>query len=98
MDLSTNPRRRDDPGTPDTGTGGAPAVDMGAYEFQGTSCYANCDGSTVAPVLNIADYVCFTQRFAAGDQLANCDNSTAPPILNIGDFVCFSQRFAAGCP
>jgi hypothetical protein len=71
---------------------------MGAYEFQGTTCYANCDGSTAPPVLNIADYVCFTQRFAAGDPLANCDNSTAPPVLNIADFVCFSQRFAAGCP
>jgi hypothetical protein len=61
-------------------------------------CYANCDGSTAAPVLNIADFVCFQQRFAAGDSYANCDGSTTPPVLNIGDFVCFGQRFAAGCP
>jgi hypothetical protein len=61
-------------------------------------CYPNCDGSTVAPILNIADFVCFQQQFAAGASYANCDGSTAPPVLNIADFVCFQQHFAAGCP
>jgi hypothetical protein len=61
-------------------------------------CFANCDGSTAAPVLNVADFVCFGQRFAAGDPYANCDGSTMPPVLNVADFVCFQQRFAAGCP
>jgi hypothetical protein len=28
--------------------------------------YANCDGSTTQPVLNVEDFVCFQQRFAAG--------------------------------
>jgi hypothetical protein len=63
-----------------------------------SACYANCDGSTVAPVLNVGDFTCFLQRFAAGDSYANCDNSTTPPVLNVGDFTCFLQRFAAGCP
>ena len=27
---------------------------------------ANCDGSTAAPLLNIADFLCFQQKFAAG--------------------------------
>jgi hypothetical protein len=49
-------------------------------------------------VLNIADYLCFLQRFAAGDPYANCDGSIIPPILNVADFTCFQQRFAAGCP
>jgi hypothetical protein len=31
-----------------------------------TSCYPNCDQSTVAPVLNVGDFTCFLQRFAAG--------------------------------
>jgi hypothetical protein len=62
------------------------------------ACYANCDESTAAPILNVNDFVCFQQRFAAGDSYANCDNSTAPPILNVNDFVCFQQSFAAGCP
>jgi murein tripeptide amidase MpaA len=62
------------------------------------ACYANCDASTAPPVLNVGDFTCFLQRFAAGESYANCDNSTAPPMLNVGDFTCFLQRFAAGCP
>lgn len=61
-------------------------------------CYANCDGSTVAPVLNVNDFMCFLGRYGAGDPYSNCDGSTAPPILNVNDFMCFQQRYAAGCP
>jgi hypothetical protein len=62
------------------------------------SCYANCDNSTATPVLNVADFTCFLQRYAAGESYANCDNSTATPVLNVGDFTCFLQRYAAGDP
>jgi hypothetical protein len=62
------------------------------------TCYANCDNSTVAPVLNVGDFTCFLQRFAAGESYANCDSSTVAPVLNVGDFTCFLQRFAQGCP
>ena len=41
-------------------------VDIGAHEFQGTSCYANCDGSLVPPILTANDFQCFLNRFAAG--------------------------------
>lgn len=61
-------------------------------------CYINCDGSTIAPVANVADYICFMNKFAAGDSYANCDQSTIAPVLNVNDFVCFNTRFAAGCP
>jgi hypothetical protein len=61
-------------------------------------CYANCDGSTATPVLNIIDFTCFLQKFAAGDPYANCDQSTVPPVLNVVDFTCFLQKYAAGCP
>ena len=61
-------------------------------------CYANCDSSTTAPVLNVADFTCFLQRFAAGESYANCDGSTTAPVLNVADFTCFLQSFAAGCP
>jgi trimeric autotransporter adhesin len=64
----------------------------------GCDCYANCDNSTTAPILNVGDFTCFLQRFAAADPYANCDGSTATPVLNVGDFTCFLQRFAAGCP
>jgi hypothetical protein len=61
-------------------------------------CYANCDGSTAQPVLNVNDFTCYLNRFAAGDSSANCDGSSAAPVLNVSDFVCFLNRFAAGCP
>jgi hypothetical protein len=62
------------------------------------SCYANCDGSTVDPVLNVLDFNCFLNRFAAGESVANCDGSTVDPVLNVLDFNCFLNRFSAGCP
>ncbi len=62
------------------------------------SCYPNCDGSTAAPVLNVNDFICFLNRFAAADAYANCDSSTTPPVLNVNDFNCFLNRFVAGCP
>ncbi|MBL9030383.1 MAG: S8 family serine peptidase [Phycisphaerae bacterium] len=62
------------------------------------TCYANCDGSTVAPILNVNDFSCFLNRFAAGDTYANCDSSTIAPVLNVNDFTCFLNAFAAGCP
>ncbi|MFN0132600.1 MAG: choice-of-anchor tandem repeat NxxGxxAF-containing protein [Phycisphaerales bacterium] len=69
-------------------------------------CYANCDGSVVAPALNVADFVCFLNRFAADQALpalqqsgaySNCDGSITPPAINIADFICFLNRFGAGC-
>jgi hypothetical protein len=61
-------------------------------------CYANCDASTASPVLNVLDYACFLNKYAAGDTYANCDESTTPPVLNVLDFACFLNKFAAGCP
>ncbi|MFN0131479.1 MAG: GC-type dockerin domain-anchored protein [Phycisphaerales bacterium] len=60
-------------------------------------CYANCDGSSSFPVLNINDFICFLNRFAQGDSYANCDVSTIPPVLNVNDFVCFLNAFSAAC-
>ena len=61
-------------------------------------CPANCDGSTTPPVLNVNDFSCFLNKFAAGDAASNCDCSTTVPILNVVDFSCFLNEFAAGCP
>jgi hypothetical protein len=60
-------------------------------------CYANCDNSTTPPILNVNDFQCFLNKYAAGNSTANCDNSTTPPILNVNDFQCFLNKFAAGC-
>jgi hypothetical protein len=70
-------------------------------------CYANCDNSTVPPILNVEDFSCFVNEFAAAQALphqqqvthyANCDESTTAPVLNVEDFSCFINRFAQGCP
>jgi hypothetical protein len=62
------------------------------------SCYPNCDQSTATPMLNVADFTCFLQKYALGDPYANCDRSEAVPALNVGDFTCFLQKYALGCP
>jgi trimeric autotransporter adhesin len=70
-------------------------------------CYANCDGSTAPPLLNIEDFICFLNRFAEGTTLphaqqlvhyANCDGSTLAPVLNVDDFTCFLDRFMSSMP
>ncbi|MFN0133283.1 MAG: GC-type dockerin domain-anchored protein [Phycisphaerales bacterium] len=62
-----------------------------------STCYANCDGSTIIPFLNVNDFTCFLNKFAANDPVANCDGSTTAPVLNVNDFLCFLNVFAAGC-
>jgi hypothetical protein len=76
---------------------GVPSDRVGVLVPCERSCYANCDHSTAAPVLNVNDFVCFQGRFAAGSPEANCDGSTNAPVLNVNDFVCFQAKFAAGC-
>jgi hypothetical protein len=97
-DLDGRARFADDPASPNLGipggAGGSAIIDLGSYEVQ-AACYANCDGSTAAPVLNVNDFVCFQSRFAAAEPYADCDHSGG---LNVNDFVCFQARFAAGCP
>jgi 6-phosphogluconolactonase (cycloisomerase 2 family) len=67
------------------------------WDPPGAACYANCDGSTAAPVLNVLDFTCFLNKFAAGEPYANCDGSTVAPVLNVLDFTCFLNRFGEGC-
>jgi hypothetical protein len=45
--------------------GGLPTRRLARYRVC-SPCYANCDGSTTSPVLNVNDFVCFNNRFAAG--------------------------------
>jgi hypothetical protein len=83
-------------------------VEAGVVGCEGpAACYANCDGSTTEPVLNVDDFTCFINSFAIGQGLphaqqiehqANCDGSTTEPVLNVEDFTCFINAFAMGCP
>jgi hypothetical protein len=79
------------------GNGGAIVAEF-TFTAGPAPCYANCDTSTSPPILNVQDFTCFLQRYAAGESYANCDNSTTEPTLNVQDFTCFLQQYAAGCP
>ncbi len=74
------------------------ATTQAVFIYPDCSCYANCDGSTGAPLLTANDFQCFLDAFAGGDEhYANCDASTGTPALTANDFQCFINRFAAGC-
>ncbi|MFG0284503.1 MAG: GC-type dockerin domain-anchored protein, partial [Phycisphaerales bacterium JB039] len=55
-------------------------------------CYPDCDGDGK---LDIFDFLCFQNAFAAGELQADCDGDGA---LDIFDFLCFQNEFGAGCP
>lgn len=69
FDLDGNPRFVDDTCTNDTGNGDAPVTDMGAYEFQGSSCDLDGDGSVGTSDLLIL--------LANWGSCADCDNCPA---------------------
>lgn len=52
FDLLGEPRYQDDAGMPDSGYGFPPLIDMGCYEFQGTSSFGDEDGDGVADPLD----------------------------------------------
>ena len=63
------------------------------------ACYADCDTTTGVGVLDIFDFLCFGNRFSAGDPYAcDCDTTTGPGVCDIFDFLCFGNAFNAGCP
>src|SRR5262249_24178427 len=63
-----------------------PVWNTGVDNIAIVDCYANCDGSTITPHLNVMDYVCFLNQYASGVSYANCDQSTLPPLINVNDF------------
>lgn len=77
------------------GAGGGVLQQSGVLWVGCPNCYANCDLSTRAPTLNVSDFICFLNKFAAKDPYANC---TVDGAIDINDFVCFLNKFDAGCP
>ena len=49
-----------------SGSGGLSSCYSVLYKPAITPCYANCDNSSIAPVLNVNDFVCFLSKYAAG--------------------------------
>jgi hypothetical protein len=54
-------------------------------------CFADCDADQS---LTLFDFLCFQNRFGAGDLRADCDGSGA---LDLFDFLCFQNLFSRGC-
>lgn len=84
LDLARNPRQSDEPGVPDTGSGTAPIVDMGAFEVSASPVTTFCagDGAGAAcPCGNTgaAGSGCGNGSFAAGAELSG---SGTPSVLN----------------
>ena len=96
--IASNAGYRFNNGPPPPSTNSTTLNSYSVTATQGGGCYANCDGSTTPPVLNVADFSCFLTKFAGNDPYANCDGSTTAPVLNVADFSCFLTKFAAGCP
>jgi hypothetical protein len=83
-------------GSPVTGWinagGGGPYGILVSGVCGGQQCYADCNGDNA---LNVNDFVCFQNAFAAQLPYADCNHDNA---LNVNDFICFQGQFAAGCP
>ncbi len=83
----------------------AKGVSNETWEWDGESwtlidaiCYPDCDTTTGPCVLDIFDFLCFGNRFAAGDPYAcDCDLSTGAGVCDVFDFLCFGNAFSAGC-
>jgi hypothetical protein len=95
-DLAGNNRYHNDAGVADTGVsggaGGASVVDIGAYEFQGTSphCAADFDNSGG---LEVADIFAFLNAWFSGDPSADVNGGG----LSVQDVFDYLNLWFAGC-
>lgn len=101
LDFLGKPRFRDDAATPDTGSGPAPIVDMGATEFFQCRPDLIPDG-----IVNNNDFFFYLTLFAAASPGADFTHTAIPGsqgfglpngVLNNDDFFTFLYLFAAGC-
>lgn len=91
-DLAGAPRVHDDPGTPNFGPDGSSALDLGPYEFQGTSCRADYDASGVVSVGDVFAYL-HDWFIVSPDADFNRSGQT-----DLGDLFDFLAAYFAGCP
>ena len=92
IDLAGNPRRVDDPNTPDTGAGTPPIVDMGAYErmpLGDLTCDGVVDDDDIdAFVLALSNAAAYTVAFPTCDWLyADCNDDWVVDFDDIDPFI-----------
>ncbi len=91
FDLAGLPRVHDDPGMPNIGIGANGAMDIGAYEFQGTSCRADHDGDGV---VRVPDLFAYLLDWFARSALADTDRDT---VVEVRDLLDYLTAWFAGC-
>jgi hypothetical protein len=69
--------------------GGEPALNIARWGCP--PCPADCDGSGT---LDLFDFLCFVNRYNAGDRFGDCTDEGA---FDFFDFVCFISLFNEGC-
>jgi parallel beta-helix repeat protein len=95
-DLAGNPRFTDRPGTPDTGEGAAPIVEMGAYEFQNGGCPADfdLDGS-----IGLGDLAILLSNFGCTPSPSNCPGDMdGDGDVELVDLAALLAVFGTNCP
>jgi len=96
-DLDGNPRIVDDPGMPDSGNapGGEPTVDMGAYEFQGSTCFGDLNGDNQ---INLADLGALLGHYGMTDGATyadgDLDGNGAVDLADLGELL---SRYGTSC-
>ena len=89
-DLDGAPRFHDDTGTPDSGVGSAPVVDMGAYEFRP----ADCDNSGAVTLTDLADLnACALGPADSSVTPCTCFDLDADGRVDLRDVALFQQVF-----
>ncbi len=91
LDLNRRPRFVDDWQVVDSGSGAAPQIDRGCFEFQFVPCPADFDHSGF---VDTDDYSAFVAAFEAGTDNADFDGSG---FVDTDDFTAFVMAFESGC-
>jgi hypothetical protein len=96
-DLDGNPRFVDDPGMPDHGNapGGEAVVDMGAYEFQGSTCFGDLNGDNQ---VNLADLSLLLAHYGATSGASYADGDLdGNGTVDLADLSELLSRYGDSC-
>jgi hypothetical protein len=68
---------------------------LDGVRFDPQPCAGDVDGNGL---LDLFDFLEFSNEFNAGSERADCDWSTGRGVLDLFDFLCYVNQFGAGCP
>lgn len=99
-DLDLRPRRQDHWGTADTGSGAAPIIDIGPYEFI-PPCRADANNDGVVGVGDLFEYLTLYFADCAGQSDFPCSGRSAEldgqPGVGVQDLFAFLSEYFVGC-